>query len=63
MVVGGLILLFIVFSMIRGKRVPPIAVTTEKAARRTIVETVSATGKVQPETEVKLSPDVDRGLL
>lgn len=55
---GGLSLLFIIFSVIRGKRVPPIAVTTEKAARRTIVETVSATGKVQPETEVKISPEV-----
>ncbi len=56
--IGGLILLFILFSVIRGKRVPPIEVTTEKAARRTIVETVSATGKVQPETEVKISPEV-----
>ncbi len=55
---GGLILLFIIFSVIRGKRVPPIEVTTEKAARRSIVETVSATGKVQPETEVKISPEV-----
>jgi HlyD family secretion protein len=55
---GGLVLLFILFSVVRGKRVPPTAVTTEKAARRTIIETVSATGKVQPETEVKISPEV-----
>jgi Multidrug resistance efflux pump len=33
-------------------------VTTEKAVRRTILQTVSATGKVQPETEVKISPEV-----
>ncbi len=54
----GVILLLIVGSVINGKREQPIAVTTEKAARRTIIETVSATGKVQPETEVKISPEV-----
>ena len=56
--IAGVILLLIIFSVISGKREQPIAVTTEKAARRTIVETVSATGKVQPETEVKISPEV-----
>lgn len=35
-----------------------IKVTTEKVARRTIVETVNASGKVYPEVEVKLSPDI-----
>src|SRR4051812_25008646 len=35
-----------------------IAVSTEKVMRRTIVETVSASGKIQPETEVKISSDV-----
>ncbi|SMO71181.1 efflux RND transporter periplasmic adaptor subunit [Solitalea koreensis] len=33
-------------------------VAVEKVAKRTIVETVSASGKIQPETEVKLSPEV-----
>ena len=33
-------------------------VTVEKAERRTIVEIVAANGKVQPVTEVKISPDV-----
>jgi HlyD family secretion protein len=56
--VGGLILILIIGSVISGRREQPIAVTTEKAARRTIVETVSATGKIQPETEVKISPEV-----
>jgi len=54
----GLIVLFIVASMIWSKREKPIPVTTEKAIRKTIVQTVSATGKVQPETEVKISPEV-----
>src|SRR5207245_10638155 len=35
-----------------------IPVTTEKSIRKTIVQTVSATGKVQPETQVKISPEV-----
>ena len=55
---GGLILLLIIGFVISGKREPAIPVTTEKATRRTIIETVSATGKVQPETEVKISPEV-----
>src|SRR6267143_921087 len=54
----GLIVLCIIVSTILGKREKPIPVTTEKAVRRTIVQTVSATGKVQPEVEVKISPEV-----
>jgi HlyD family secretion protein len=33
-------------------------VTTEQAERRTIVETITANGKIRPRTEVKISPDV-----
>ncbi|PYL59451.1 MAG: efflux RND transporter periplasmic adaptor subunit [Verrucomicrobia bacterium] len=54
----GLVVLFIAVSIIWNKREKPIPVTTEKAIRKTIVQTVSATGKVQPETEVKISPEV-----
>ena len=54
----GLILLSIVVSIIWSKREKPIPVTTEKALRKTILQTVSATGKVQPETELKISPEV-----
>jgi HlyD family secretion protein len=56
--IGGLILLLIIGSIISGRREPAIPVTTDKATRRSIIETVSATGKVQPETEVKISPEV-----
>src|SRR2546423_11724165 len=55
---GGRILLLILSSVISGKREKPVEVTTEKATRRTIIQTVTATGKVQPETEVKISPEV-----
>jgi HlyD family secretion protein len=40
-----------------GKR-EGIAVETEKAAARTIVEMVSASGKIYPENDVKISPEV-----
>ena len=35
-----------------------IAVETEKVAARTITEVVSASGKIYPETDVKISPEV-----
>ena len=35
-----------------------ISVTTEKAVTKTIVQTVTATGKIQPEVEVKITPEV-----
>jgi HlyD family secretion protein len=55
---AGAAVLLIVALVVAGKREKPIPVTTEKAVRRTILQTVSATGKVQPETEVKISPEV-----
>ncbi len=55
--IAGLVL-WLVVSMVLGKREKPIEVTTEKAIRKTIIQTVSATGKVQPEVEVKISPEV-----
>jgi HlyD family secretion protein len=54
----GAVLLVIVALVLASKREKPIPVTTEKAVRRTILQTVSATGKIQPETEVKISPEV-----
>jgi HlyD family secretion protein len=56
--IGGVLLLLIIAGIINSKREKPIPVTTDKAVRRTIVQTVSATGKIQPETEVKISPEV-----
>lgn len=35
-----------------------VKVAVEKAEKRTIVETITANGKIQPEKEVKISPDV-----
>src|SRR5467141_576245 len=54
----ALLALWIIASIIWNKREKPIPVTTETAIRKTIVQTVSATGKIQPEVEVKISPEV-----
>jgi HlyD family secretion protein len=43
--------------------VKPLTVTTEKAVIRTITHLVTATGKVQPETEVAISPEVSGELI
>src|SRR6266849_6719836 len=56
--VVGFFVLWLIVLILLSKREKPIPVTTEKAVRKTILQTVSATGKVQPETEVKISPEV-----
>src|SRR3954467_8988008 len=55
---AGAVLLLVIGLFVAGKREKPIPVTTEKAIHRTILQSVSATGKIQPETEVKISPEV-----
>jgi len=58
----GLVLLIILLAILKSKGVigegDEIKVSAEKAARHTITETVSASGKIQPETEVKITADV-----
>ena len=51
------VIALVVFAASR-KKDPGIPVTTEKAVVKTITQLVTATGKVQPETEVKISPEV-----
>lgn len=46
----------VVIQLLKG--IKPSEVYTEKAAVRDIIEIVSATGKIQPETELKISSDV-----
>ena len=56
---GILIVLLVVLSKtgVFGKA-EGTKVTAEKAERRTIIEVVNASGKVYPEIEVKVSPDI-----
>ena len=55
---GSIIVLIVVIilAVTKKKGTNGIKVTTETAQERTIVETVSANGKIQPEVEVKISP-------
>ncbi|MCE3228147.1 MAG: family efflux transporter, subunit [Bacteroidetes bacterium] len=56
-IIGALLIgVVVIFQVIKGSA--PIEVYTEKAQVRNIIEVVSATGKIQPETELKLSSDV-----
>lgn len=61
-IIGGLVVLVIALVGLKkagvlGKE-EGFKVSTDKVGKRTIVETVTANGKVYPEIEVKVSPDV-----
>jgi HlyD family secretion protein len=59
LVIGGLALFIFIASQIGWiSSEEPISVKTKLVEKRDIIETVSASGKIQPETEVKISPDV-----
>jgi HlyD family secretion protein len=50
-------------SIAQKKKDKGIPVTTEKAVRKTITQLVTATGKIQPEVEVKIAPEVSGELI
>ena len=54
----GLVLLIVIIALVSGHKETPISVQTEKVTQRTITEVVQATGKIQPEVQVKISPEV-----
>jgi len=55
---GALLLVLIVAKVAGGPSKEGVKVTVEEAKKRTIVETVTASGKIYPEVEVKISPDI-----
>ena len=57
-ILGIIIVVMIAGKLIVGGNDSGIKVATEKATKRTIIETVTASGKIYPETEVKISPDI-----
>ena len=58
-ILGGAVVLLIVVAIIKGKTSQKgVEVSVEKVAKKTIVESVAASGKIQPETEVIISSDV-----
>jgi HlyD family secretion protein len=54
----GIVLLIILIVVAKNSGDDGVKVAIEKAAKHTITETVSASGKIYPETEVKISPEV-----
>jgi HlyD family secretion protein len=64
LIIAGIATVIIIIALVIGKKQgwigksDAVEVSIEKVTKRTIVETVAASGKVQPEAEVKISPDV-----
>jgi HlyD family secretion protein len=46
----------VIAAIIKGKGSEAIKVATEKVMKRTIIQTVSSNGKIQPEKDIKISP-------
>jgi HlyD family secretion protein len=57
-IIAGVVLLIMVILLKNCSGDDSIAVTLEKAQKRSLTEMVSANGKIQPEVEVKISSDV-----
>lgn len=57
-VLGSLVGLVIIIAVASGGKDTAISVQTEKVGRQTVTEVVQATGKIQPEVLVKVSPEV-----
>lgn len=60
LIIAGALILFVIIGKKAGwiNNETAEEVIIEKAEKRTIIETVAASGKIQPEVEVKISPDV-----
>ena len=56
--ISAIVLIVLIFIMLSGKKNMGIKVAVEKVANQNIIEEVSASGTIYPESEVKISPDV-----
>lgn len=58
LIIAGVVVLaaIIVLAIFKGKNNEGTKVATEKVVRRSITQTVSANGKIQPEKDIKISP-------
>src|SRR5689334_18850379 len=60
-IIGGLVVAAVAAAgVVRAKKSnsDAVMVTTEKAVTKTITQVVTATGKIQPQKEVKIAPEV-----
>lgn len=54
--VVAVVALIVVTALVKGKKSDGLRIATEKSALRTIIQTVSSNGKIQPEKDIKISP-------
>lgn len=57
-VIGLLVIALAVVVFLGSRKEPVITVQVEKVQHRTITQVVTATGKIQPEVQVKITPEV-----
>ena len=57
-VIGTVLIALAVIVFMGSKKEPIVAIQVEKVQARTITQLVTATGKIQPEVQVKISPEV-----
>ena len=64
-IIGSVIVLLVLITaaIIKGRSGESIEVESERIDKRIIVEKVAANGKVQPETEIKISSEVSGELI
>jgi len=56
MAVVAVVAIIIIAAVLKGRGTEGIRVATEKVSKRTITQTVSSNGKIQPEKDIKISP-------
>ena len=56
--IGVLLLIIVILVLTSGDKEAIVPVQTEQVSKRTITQTVSATGKIYPEYQVELRPEV-----
>ena len=57
-IIGGVVVILTLLVILGSKKEVVYTVQTEKIVRRTVTQTVTATGKIQPEVQVVISPEV-----
>ncbi|MBZ0203277.1 MAG: efflux RND transporter periplasmic adaptor subunit [Ignavibacteria bacterium] len=57
-IIGGVLLLIIIAVIASGKKDKQITVQTEKVSKRNIIQVVSGTGTINPETKVDVSAEI-----
>ena len=57
-IVIGVVILILAYLIAGSRKDTTEKVSVEKVAKRTVIETVTASGQIYPEVEVKISPDI-----